>query len=303
MVYFNTLSDNESNTINPEDIIMEFNSDKPHPSDYYGTSPSMGDIILISPDGIDINAYKINQFGTSDAPDILNDKIKIRFDKGLDIRKELILLEHQEDKKDLEERMNYIDEEYSPIFAMADKRSGITHSEEEHYIFKEIKAKDSVFLNGKSITGNENFIVLEHAYSENAASNYYRIAAKEDYDKTFSVGKSFEGLGFHITEQEFKENFEVVENIGEKSLEQLYYEAMKIAGYEMVETESGSLATVTFGKIGTDKKIGFDGWELVGDFLESESELMEGTQKENIRNLIYPKGRVQYYTLNLGGTV
>lgn len=52
------------------------------------------------------------------------------------------------------------------------------------------------------------------------------------------------------------------------SLDERYTEAMKMAGYELVETDPDSMATVTFRIENSNEKIGFDGWELVGQYLE-----------------------------------
>lgn len=55
---------------------------------------------------------------------------------------------------------------------------------------------------------------------------------------------------------------------GEISLEERYTMAMGLAGYELIPTEPDSMATVTFRNKDTGRKIGFDGWQLVGQYLE-----------------------------------
>lgn len=88
----------------------------------------------------------------------------------------------------------------------------------------------------------------------------------------------------------------------EKNRNQLYEEAMNIAGYVQVPTEPGSPATVTFYNSGTGDRIGFDGWRMVGEFAEEKMDELEESQKEEIKTLIYQQGRIRYGTLNLGGT-
>ena len=53
-----------------------------------------------------------------------------------------------------------------------------------------------------------------------------------------------------------------------RSMEERYTEAMQMAGYDPVEPQEGSLATVFFQSRATKEISGWDGWESVGWFLE-----------------------------------
>lgn len=60
-------------------------------------------------------------------------------------------------------------------------------------------------------------------------------------------------------------NNEPVENM---SLDERYIKAMEMAGYKLIHTEKDSMATVSFENISTGEYIGFDGFELIGSFLD-----------------------------------
>lgn len=55
-----------------------------------------------------------------------------------------------------------------------------------------------------------------------------------------------------------------------RSMEQRYTEAMQMAGYDPVEPQENSLATVFFQNRATKEITGWDGWESVGVFLEEQ---------------------------------
>jgi len=85
------------------------------------------------------------------------------------------------------------------------------------------------------------------------------------------------------------------------NLEESYIEAMKLAGYQLVETPPESLVMLTFKDMKSEQTIGFDGWEMVGQELEELAPLNEA-DREYFVALIHPESRVSYYTMNLGGT-
>ena len=55
-----------------------------------------------------------------------------------------------------------------------------------------------------------------------------------------------------------------------RSMEERYNEAMQMAGYDPVEPQENSLATVFFQNRATKEITGWDGWESVGGFLEDQ---------------------------------
>lgn len=85
------------------------------------------------------------------------------------------------------------------------------------------------------------------------------------------------------------------------SLDERYTQAMMLAGWKRVEPDEYSLATIAFENRHGNEKIGFDGWKMVGQELEKMKPLYEAEQKL-FEQLLYPEGRISYYTLNLGGT-
>lgn len=82
-------------------------------------------------------------------------------------------------------------------------------------------------------------------------------------------------------------------NINSLSVEERYIQAMNGAGYELIETKPDSMVTVTFKNNDSDQTIGFDGWELVGQYLqdigktekEVKNEIEEYVQMYNEFNL------------------
>lgn len=87
-----------------------------------------------------------------------------------------------------------------------------------------------------------------------------------------------------------------------QTLEERYTRAMALAGYERLDVPADSLATVSFGLWSDyNVSINVDGWEALGDVLESMKPLHEADQTE-YEALIHPMGRIVYYTENLDGT-
>ncbi len=82
------------------------------------------------------------------------------------------------------------------------------------------------------------------------------------------------------------------------TLEERYTEAMKMVGYERIEDFEGFLA---FQDMNSGESIMIDGWKLVGLELEEKTPLNEA-DAARYKKLLYPEGRLSYYTQNLGGT-
>lgn len=87
------------------------------------------------------------------------------------------------------------------------------------------------------------------------------------------------------------------------SLEERYTEAMMLCGWRRVVLDEDSPMTIAFeNRYGTEK-YSFDGWEMVGQELEDgKISPILYTDINRFEELIYPTGRISYYTKNLGGT-
>lgn len=85
------------------------------------------------------------------------------------------------------------------------------------------------------------------------------------------------------------------------SLEDRYTKAMKLAGYERVKEPLDSLATVAFYNHVSEDMIRVDGWEALGSVLENLKPMSQNDEAE-YEDSIHPKGRLVFYTKNLGGT-
>lgn len=146
MIYFNVNDPNETK-INLDEVFAKFTADEPRPSNYYGHSLSVSDVVLVSENGTDVKAYYCDRYGFNELDNnFITPKIKIRFNTGTTLREEYnLLLEKQADLKNNEEysnetqsvreRVNYISEEYSPIFTMAEKRAVLEENEKLNAIF------------------------------------------------------------------------------------------------------------------------------------------------------------------------
>jgi len=87
------------------------------------------------------------------------------------------------------------------------------------------------------------------------------------------------------------------------TLEERYTQAMMLCGWRRVESGPDVPMTIAFeNRYGTER-CSFDGWEMVGQELE-EGKITPilYTDIDLFYELIYPAGRVTYYTKNLGGT-
>lgn len=117
------------------DIYAEFNADTLRPSDYYGHSVSVGDIIVISADAYndDLYAFYVNSKGFTMLPqDFLSMEMKVKIYNRIDIKQESLLFERIERfaaensmhlmGEKAEKRYSQIKDNYSDIFEMAERR-------------------------------------------------------------------------------------------------------------------------------------------------------------------------------------
>lgn len=75
------------------------------------------------------------------------------------------------------------------------------------------------------------------------------------------------------------------------TLEDRYTEAMKLLGYERVNADD-EIVSIVFEN--GNNRIGFDGWSLVGDYLEDISLKPESKESEMWEALLHPKNRITY---------
>lgn len=86
------------------------------------------------------------------------------------------------------------------------------------------------------------------------------------------------------------------------TLEERYTEAMRMTGYDRIETPTDSMATVSFVfRTAPERRIDADGWEALGEELEGMRPILE-SDRAKYEDLIHPSGRIAYYTLNLEGS-
>lgn len=119
--------------MNPEQIFEHFNSPALRPGDYYGTSISVGDIVVTENAG-EFKAHFVDRIGMRELPeDFLDTQTRQKILYGLDVRQERDLLQRyvefvSREGIDLDvtqetERISQINGDYERSFAMADIRT------------------------------------------------------------------------------------------------------------------------------------------------------------------------------------
>ena len=130
-IYFGNAGNWENCEFGLESIYKEFNAGKLRPGDYYGTSLSMSDVILIENED-KIQAYYCDRFGFTPLSDsFVTEQLKEKFNCNLDVKKEYMLLGDFDNlipisidsSINLRNRYAYLDDNYGEIFLLADKRS------------------------------------------------------------------------------------------------------------------------------------------------------------------------------------
>lgn len=117
----------------PEQLFEHFNSPAPRPGSYYGTSLSVGDIVVTETTG-EFKTYFVDRIGMRELPeDFLDTQTKQKILYGLDIRQERDLLQRYvefvtREGIDLDltqetERINEINEDFETSFGLADIRT------------------------------------------------------------------------------------------------------------------------------------------------------------------------------------
>ena len=144
--------------MNPEQIFEHFNSPALRPGDYYGTSISVGDIVVTENAG-EFKVHFVDRIGMRELPeDFLDTQTRQKILYGLDVRQERDLLQRyvefvSREGIDLDltqetERISQINEDYERSFAMADIRTVLQNHQntlETIYDFQEESA--SYFMN------------------------------------------------------------------------------------------------------------------------------------------------------------
>lgn len=74
MIYFKSVDGGSK--IDLEEIFSELNSNLPRPANYYGTSLSVSDVVLVSENGKDVKAYYCDTYGFTPLDNFISDEIK-----------------------------------------------------------------------------------------------------------------------------------------------------------------------------------------------------------------------------------
>ena len=113
-------------------IYEEFNEDTIRPANYYGTSISIGDVIVIEKEQEEYQAYFVNSKGLTKLPDdFLSREMSEKIHNGMDIRREYLSYEQlmqigaetnipMLDNR-MTERYSRIKDNYMELFELADK--------------------------------------------------------------------------------------------------------------------------------------------------------------------------------------
>ena len=244
---------------------------------------SVSDVVLVSENGKDVKAYYCDTYGFTPLDNFISDEIKWKFSYGLDVREEYSILsklysENLFPPQALYDRIDYINSAYSPIFKLADIRK-------DKYIeingtncskLDEWNNGTGSYVLGCDIQDNSFFYaqVFDCHEQWKGIYNYEydhkptRSEVEEDHLNRIveiDIDKHEEKYGADGIHNFPNLNNEPVENM---SLDERYIKAMEMAGYKLIHTEKDSMATVSFENISTGEYIGFDGFELIGSFLD-----------------------------------
>lgn len=287
-----------------EKIYTKFNSPLPKPYNYYGNSIMVSDIILISTTGYDFSAYYCDSVGFKLLNDFkLSDIIREEFNYGFDVRKEYDFLNNIDKEGMLSDiasmRLNNLRSEYLDIFDLADSRAEKYIEIDNEMCFKLESWMDSnrKYVLGQSLTDETFFYaqIFDSAEEFKGIYNYEydHLPSKREVEDDHLNRISEIALDRHEAEyaSDGSRNFSHLNDDSpeDMSLEECYTKAMEIAGYIPTETEPDSMATVSFENIYSGEYIGFDGFELVGDFLNNyllENNFKSETEKQVFNQLI-----------------
>ena len=121
----NGFGNEEGNLWKSEELFVEFNRDCLRPSDYYGYSLSVGDVIGYYFQG-EFSAYEVQSIGFTKKDDFLTEEMKQKILTREDVRVEMAALEAKAKgerlSKDLAARLTEL-EDFKGSFSMADKRA------------------------------------------------------------------------------------------------------------------------------------------------------------------------------------
>lgn len=281
MIYFKSVDGGSK--IDLEEIFSELNSNLPRPANYYGTSLSVSDVVLVSENGKDVKAYYCDTYGFTPLDNFISDEIKWKFSYGLDVREEYSILsklysENLFPPQALYDRIDYLNSAYSPIFKLADIRKNkyIEINGTNCSKLDEWNNGTGSYVLGCDIQDNSFFYaqVFDCHEQWKGIYNYEydhkptRSEVEEDHLNRIveiDIDKHEEKYGADGSHNFPNLNNEPVENM---SLDERYIKAMEMAGYKLIHTEKDSMATVSFENISTGEYIGFDGFELIGSFLD-----------------------------------
>ena len=281
MIYFKSVDGGSK--IDLEEIFSELNSNLPRPANYYGTSLSVSDVVLVSENGKDVKAYYCDTYGFTPLDNFISDEIKWKFSYGLDVREEYSILsklysENLFPPQALYDRIDYLNSAYSPIFKLADIRKNkyIEINGTNCSKLDEWNNGTGSYVLGCDIQDNSFFYaqVFDCHEQWKGIYNYEydhkptRSEVEEDHLNRIveiDIDKHEEKYGADGSHNFPNLNNEPVENM---SLDERYIKAMEMAGYKLIHTEKDSMATVSFENISTGGYIGFDGFELIGSFLD-----------------------------------
>lgn len=281
MIYFKSVDGGSK--IDLEEIFSELNSNLLRPANYYGTSLSVSDVVLVSENGKDVKAYYCDTYGFTPLDNFISDEIKWKFSYGLDVREEYSILsklysENLFPPQALYDRIDYLNSAYSPIFKLADIRKNkyIEINGTNCSKLDEWNNGTGSYVLGCDIQDNSFFYaqVFDCHEQWKGIYNYEydhkptRSEVEEDHLNRIveiDIDKHEEKYGADGSHNFPNLNNEPVENM---SLDERYIKAMEMAGYKLIHTEKDSMATVSFENISTGEYIGFDGFELIGSFLD-----------------------------------
>lgn len=274
MIYFEV--GEPSVKVNANEVYARFTSDTLRPSNYYGHSMNVSDVLLTDYEG-EIEAYYCDDFGFKKLDnDFLTEKLMDDFKHGFDVRKDYENLFNiaangtglSENEYD---RLSYLENNYKPIFEMADKRAVILDNQDRLTAIREYELQGGeAFNNGitDQNIGDNTVYFKANVFRENSSTELEKLIEERFYDRVaniqikedelpFPEAKSYRyystqrpiSMGTYPTkdhsENIFIENYDVktyVESIGREAWGELRYNtplsAKELSDYELVADPS-----------------------------------------------------------------
>lgn len=190
-----------------ERIFNRLNDGTPHPTDYYGVSLMVGDVVVFHDDFSfapeDFHAYRVESFGFSQADHLITPEMVAKIRMGIDVREEAQLWDKimpffLENGITIDgSRAAFLAREFDPVFRMADIRGIIARSQAEiNETFQTHNGHELLLT--EPLREKVNDLIREYAGNEHPEIEDWKAAFKGELDEAFQDAYSLHGEAANI---------------------------------------------------------------------------------------------------------